>query len=198
MTIPNVIFTLANDITQRNLVKAIIENYHSYVPTYKSIGRRIDWLINYNDEIIGMIGVGSSTYPPPKDLLVYLNMTKDDYRLLFNLFANNWRFCLIKSIRNLGTIVLKELRRVAPVEWMNKYGDNLVYLITFVGGGHNGAVYKADNWTEIGKTSGLPPHKSSSMKWNDTSELKGLFVKPTGENRKLIFIKKVGEWSDYS
>ena len=40
------------------------------------------------------------------------------------------------------------------------------YLITFVAGGNNGAVYKADNWTLIGKTSGLPSHKSLSMKWN--------------------------------
>ena len=29
------------------------------------------------------------------------------------------------------------------------------------------------------------------MKWNDKKELKELFVKPTGENKKLIFIKKI-------
>jgi hypothetical protein len=61
--------------------------------------------------------------------------------------------------------------------------------MTFVGGGHNGAVYKADNWKVIGQTSGLPPHKSSSMKWNNKEQLKELFVKPTGENRKIILIK---------
>ena len=49
---------------QKDAVKYIIENYHSYVPTNASVGRRIDWLI-YEDDIfgsqpIGMIGLGSS------------------------------------------------------------------------------------------------------------------------------------------
>ena len=41
----------------------------------------------------------------------------------------------------------------------------------------------------VGETAGLPEHKSSSMKWNNNEELKELFVKPTGENKKLIFYK---------
>ena len=61
----------------------------------------------------------------------------------------------------------------------------------FVAGGNNGAVYKADNWELVGKTAGLPEHKSSSMKWNNKEELKELFVKPTGENKKLIFYKEL-------
>jgi hypothetical protein len=63
--------------------------------------------------------------------------------------------------------------------------------MTFVGGGHNGAVYLADNWKRIGETAGLPKHKSSSMKWNNKEELKDLFVKPTGENKKIILIKDI-------
>ena len=61
----------------------------------------------------------------------------------------------------------------------------------FVGGGNNGAVYKADNWKHIGFTAGLPEHKSSSMKWDNKDKLKNLFVKPTGENKKMIFIKEI-------
>jgi hypothetical protein len=83
------------------------------------------------------------------------------------------------------------MRKQAPIEWKRKYGDELTHLITFVAGGNNGAVYKADNWKQIGETAGLPKHKSSSMKWNDKEELKELFVKPTGENKKIIFIKNV-------
>ena len=96
-----------------------------------------------------------------------------------------------KSIKNGGTQILKQLRNLAPKAWKEKYGDDLKYLITFVGGGNNGAVYKADNWKMIGETAGLPKHKSSSMKWNNKEELKKLFVKPTGENKKLIFIKEI-------
>lgn len=184
----NLELVLISNKKDKETAKYIVENYHSYVPTFSSVGRRIDWLIKYNNETIGMIGIGSSTYPPCKDILDYLSITKNEYKSIFNSIANNWRFCMTKHIPNIGTQVLKMLRNEAPIEWYNKYGDKLIYLITFVGGGNNGAVYKADNWKHIGYTAGLPEHKPSSMKWNNNDELKKLFVKPTGENRKMIFI----------
>ena len=180
---------------QKNLVKNIIEQHHSYVPTNSSVGRRIDWLI-YQDtdllpECIGMIGLGSSVYPPPKDILNYLGVSKQEYKTVFNTIANNWRFCFSKQVRNAGTQVLKQLRQKAPSAWKEKYGDDLNHIITFVGAGKNGAVYLADNWKKIGETAGLPAHKSSSMKWHSNKELKELFVKPTGENKKIILIKSL-------
>jgi len=182
---------------QKNMVKYIIEKYHSYVPTSASVGRRIDWLVEYENEIIGMIGIGSSVYPPPKDLLNYIGLGKKEYRSIFNTIANNWRFCLMKSVPNLGTQILKSLRNQSAECWYEKYGDNLKYIITFVGGGNNGSVYRADNWKIIGETSGLPKHKSSSMKWHNKEELKERFVKPTGENKKLIFItEKIKKYTE--
>ena len=180
---------------QKDAVKYIIENYHSYVPTNASVGRRIDWLI-YEDDIfgsqpIGMIGLGSSVYPPPKDILRRMGVSKDEYRTIFNSIANNWRFCMIKSIPNAGTQILKKLRELAPIAWKDKYENDLKILITFVAGGNNGAVYLADNWEVIGKTAGLPKHKSSSMKWDKSEQLKEKFVKPTGENQKIILYKDI-------
>lgn len=185
-----------NTTEQKNLVKNIIENNHSYVPTNSSVGRRIDWLIfehkeNCLPECIGMIGIGSSVYPPPKDILRFLNVSKDEYKNIFNTIANNWRFCFSKSVKNAGTQVLKQLRLKSAEAWKRKYGNDLTHIITFVGAGKNGAVYLADNWKKIGETAGLPSHKSSSMKWNNKDELKELFVKPTGENKKIIFIKPI-------
>jgi hypothetical protein len=180
---------------QKETVKYIIENYHSYVPTNASVGRRIDWLIYENDEFgsqpVGMIGLGSSVYPPPKDILVRMGLHKNEYREIFNSIANNWRFCMVKSIPNAGTQILKELRKLAPVAWKEKYNDDLKVIITFVAGGNNGAVYLADNWEVIGKTAGLPDHKSSSMKWDNSEKLKEKFVKPTGENQKIILYKDI-------
>ena len=176
---------------QKEMVKRIIEMHHSYVPTTRSVGRRIDWLVYHDQRIVGMIGIGSSVYPPPKDILNHIGITKNEYRGVFNTFANNWRFCMMERIENAGTQILKQVRKNAPVLWKNKYGDDLKYLITFVAGGNNGAVYKADNWNLIGETSGLPKHKSVSMKWDDVKTLSEKFVKPTGENKKLIFIKEV-------
>lgn len=178
----------------RLLAKEIVENHHSYVPTYTSVGRRIDWLIYVDGILSGMIGIGSATYPPCKDLLRYLGMSKDDYRKAFNTIANNWRFCMSRDCPNVGTKILKILRHRARIEWWKKYGDDLDYLMTFVGSGHKGAVYLADNWECVGKTAGLPKHKSVSMKWDSasgTNTISDKFVKPTGENAKLIFVKKL-------
>jgi len=183
-----------NDI-QKAMVKRIIVKHHSYVPTHRSVGRRIDWLIYENDDFgskpVGMIGIGSSVYPPPKDLLRYVGMTKSEYKDNFNSFANNWRYCMTKSIPNAGSQILKQLRYLAPIEWKKKYKNFLSHLITFVGGDNNGAVYKSDNWEMVGETAGLPDHKSLSMKWDNKSQLKTKFVKPTGENKKLIFVTEI-------
>jgi len=187
----NIELRLVMDEHDKELARTIVENHHSYVPTYKSVGRRIDWLVYIDEELSGMIGIGSSTYPPCKDILRHLNITKSEYKSQFNSFANNWRFCMMRSVKNAGTQILKALRRAAKAEWKRKYGDDLRYIITFVGAGHNGAVYKADNWSCIGRTSGLPSHKSVSMKWDNSERIKEKFVKPTGENAKLIFIKEV-------
>ena len=184
---------------QKLQVKRIIENHHSYVTSNRSVGRRIDWLIYHSEhtnilgieEPVGMIGMGSSVYPPPKDILRYVGMTKSEYKDNFNSFANNWRYCMTTSIPNAGSQILKQLRQHAPTEWNRKYGNFLTHLVTFVGGGNNGAVYKADNWKHIGHTAGLPEHKSSSMKWDSKEELKNKYVKPTGENKKMIFIKNI-------
>ena len=184
---------------QKLQVKNIIEKHHSYVPSARSVGRRIDWLIFHPDyenafgipQAVGMIGVGSSVYPPPKDLLRYVGMSKSEYKDDFNSFSNNWRYCMRESIPNAGSQILKLLRRHAPIEWKKKYGDDLNYILTFVGGGNNGAVYRADNWDMVGHTAGLPEHDMVSMKWNDKEELKEKFVKPTGENKKLIFVTQV-------
>ena len=180
---------------QKDAVREIIENYHSYVPTSDSVGRRIDWLIYEEDGFgvrpVGMIGLGSSVYPPPKDILIEMGVSMEQYRSIFNSIANNWRFCMVKSIPNAGTQILRQLRTIAPAAWKQKYGDELKILITFVAGGNNGAVYLADNWKIIGKTAGLPEHKSSSMKWDNAEQLKEKFVKPTGENQKIIFYKDI-------
>ena len=184
------LYLIEND-EQRDIARVIVEQNHSYVPSFDSVGRRIDWFICVDDRIVGVIGVGSATYPPCKDVLSRLGVTKKEYKSIFNNIANNWRFCMKERIPNIGTRILKEMRGMAQYEWKKKYGDDLRYIITFVGGGHDGAVYKADNWEIIGTTSGLPSHKSVSMKWDNNEGIKDKFVKPTGEDKKIIFFKEL-------
>ena len=112
----------------KNTAKNIVENHHSYVPTFKSVGRRLDWLIFVDNEVKGMIGVGSSTYPPCKDVLKKLNINKEEYKKIFNNIANNWRFCMTEKIKNVGTMVLKQLREQAPIEWGKKNMEINLYI----------------------------------------------------------------------
>ena len=183
-------YIIEND-SQRTIAREIVEKNHSYVPSFDSVGRRIDWLICVDEKIVGVIGVGSATYPPCKDVLKRLGVTKSEYKNLFNNIANNWRFCMKERIPGISTRILKEMRLNAKYEWKKKFGDELLYIITFVGGGHDGAVYKADNWEIIGYTSGLPKHDAVSMKWDDPIGISEKFVKPTGEDKKIIFFKEL-------
>lgn len=175
----------------KQVVKYIIENYHSYVPNASSVGRRIDWLIYDDDELIGMIGIGSSVYPCPKDLLNRLSANIHNYRTdIFNSICNNWRFCMKTHVKNAGTQVLKLMRERAPIEWKKKYGDELVAIFTFVAGGNNGAVYKADNWEVIGMSSGVKMNKAYSTKWETAEEKKEKGLTRIGDvDKKIILFK---------
>lgn len=182
---------------QKQAVKDIIENYHSYVPNASSVGRRIDWLIYDDDtltglpELLGMIGVGSSVYPCPKDLMNRLGVDINSYRTqIFNRICNNWRFCMKTHRKNAGTQVLKLLREKAPIEWEKKYGDSLLAIFTFVAGGNNGAVYKADNWEVIGMSSGIKMSHAYSTKWETAEQKKekGL-IRIDNVSKKIILFK---------
>jgi hypothetical protein len=182
---------------QKHAVKDIIENYHSYVPNASSVGRRIDWLIYDDDtitglpELLGMIGVGSSVYPCPKDLMNRLGVDINSYRTeIFNRICNNWRFCMKTHRKNAGTQVLRLLRERAPIEWEKKYGDSLLAIFTFVAGGNNGAVYKADNWEVIGMSSGIKMSHAYSTKWETAEEKKekGL-TRIDDVSKKIILFK---------
>ena len=80
---------------QKSMVKDIIENHHSYVASNSSVGRRIDWVVFNDDKPIGMIGIGSSVYPPPKDILKHTKLSIKEYKNKFNSFANTC--CLFNS-----------------------------------------------------------------------------------------------------
>ena len=134
--------------------------------------------------IVDNLGVGGTQ----EHVLNFIKLFDEFNVTIISLFGDSF---YEKHIKNAGTQILKQFRNNAKVEWKNKYGDELKYIVTFVAGGKSGSVYKADNWSMIGETAGLPKHKSSSMKWDSSESLKEKFVKPTGENKKMIFIKSV-------
>jgi hypothetical protein len=183
----NIIF--ANSIDKNEISNQIVEKYHGYVASRKTVGRCLKYLIDYNNQYIGTFWLGSGFKPTPKSILDYFNMGQKQFDGIFNEIADNKRFCLIESVPNLGSIVLSGIRKRAKEDWFNIYGDQLQAIITTIGGDRKGSVYLADNWKVIGETSGLPSdRKSVSMKWNTSDEINDRFEKPTGENKKIILI----------
>ena len=116
-------------------------------------------------------------------------MSQKEFDHIFNEIADNKRFCMIKSVPNLGSRVLKEIRKRAKIDWKFLYGNDLRAIVTTIGNGKKGSVYLADNWIKIGETAGLPTdRKAVSMKWDNNESLKLNYAKPTGENKKTILI----------
>lgn len=178
---------IAETKAQKKLCDDFVIANHSYVASAKTVGRVIKYAILIDNDICGTFWLGSGFKPTPKDLLRHLDVSQKQFDFIFNSIADNKRFCMKTDIPNLGSQVLKKIRQRAATDWEYKYGNSLKGIVTTIGGGKSGAVYKADNWVVIGSTSGLPAaRKSVSMKWNDEETIAKRFVKPTGENKKMI------------
>lgn len=180
---------LAVSKDEKHMADEVVIQYHSYVASARTVGRVMKYLIYYDDELVGTFWVGSGFKPTPKAILEYFKVSQKEYDKIFNEIADNKRFAMTKHIKNVGTIAMKMIRSRVKQDWKNLYGNDLVAILTTIGNGKSGSVYKADNWKFIGETAGLPKErKSMSMKWNNQEEIKDRYVKPSGEDKKLIFI----------
>lgn len=183
------IITIAESKTEKQIADQLVINHHSYVASASTVGRVIKYLIWFDGELVGTFWIGSGFKPTPKSILNFFGKSQSEFDKIFNQVADNKRFAMAKKIPNLGSQILKEVRNRAAKDWKNRYGDELLAIVTTIGNGKNGAVYLADNWQKIGETAGLPSNrKSVSMAWNSGEEIAERFVKPTGENKKTILI----------
>lgn len=184
-----ILLTVAETPKDKKIADNIVIKHHSYVASARTVGRVIKYLIWYENRVVGTFWIGSGFKPTPKAILNFFKKSQFEFNKIFNEVADNKRFAMAESIPNLGSRILKEVRNRAAQDWYNRYGNDLQAIVTTIGNGKNGAVYLADNWQKIGETAGLPKReKSVSMKWNDSDEIKERYVKPTGENKKLILI----------
>lgn len=185
----NIRISVALSREDKKLADDFVVAYHSYVASPKTVGRCIKYLIYDNDILVGTFWLGSGFRPTPKAILEHFGIRQSDFDKIFNEVADNKRFCLRSPYPNFGSMVLSLIRKRSKGDWMERYGDNLRAIVTTVGADKSGSIYKADNWICIGETSGLPGgRKSVSMKWDNAETIKERFVKPTGENKKRIFI----------
>jgi len=143
---------------EHELFRQVVNEHHSYIKHTRTPTRRINWLVyeQPTNNLIGAIGINSATLNlSARDSMLECS-NEEKLKVLKN-FGNNYRFALIKeniTIKNAGSQVLKAFRDEAKKEWKSKYGDDLLGIETFVKPPWNGTVYKADNWEQLGMTSG--------------------------------------------
>lgn len=180
---------LADTKEQKDIANQIVIDFHSYVPTTRTVGRCLKYIVSYEGRDVGTFWLGSGFKPTPKAILNFFKKSQKEFDKIFNCVADNKRFCMKESIPNLGSQILSAIRKRAKKDWFEKYGDDLIAIVTTIGADKNGAIYLADNWKNIGQTAGLPSNrKPVSMKWDDAEQINAKFTKPTGENKKHILI----------
>lgn len=147
-----------------------------------------------------MWGLGSA-FARPKAVAAYMGK----HGCAFNEVGNNIVYCLAgHTDRNAGTKLLRLLRLDAAAWWLERYGDTLKALQTFILPPRNGAVYKADNWEELGETSAgksmrmvtlygadRDKHPEAEVRTFKSGEVKYLLREWAESEPKLIFMRLV-------
>jgi hypothetical protein len=145
----------------RELWNEIVLTYHSYRADTKFAGRRLDYLIYATDAAgnplypIGALGFGSAILPMPRCLDRFIGWTRLQRTWMLRYVVYNYRFTLTPAARpNDGSKVLGLVRRLLPRDWERKYGWRPVLLVSFLGPGKKGTVYRAAGWRVLGYTKG--------------------------------------------
>jgi hypothetical protein len=183
---------------ERKMMSYIITKFHSYVPTVKTVGRAINYLVYWKGYPIGVIGGGSPPSPLTKciqDYFVpYVGSWEASHALKKRVtpsLANNWRFCMTPdSPHNGGTKVLSIFTARLKKDWEMRYGVPLRWILTYVADDHEGSVYKGSNWKFLGMTKGF--HRKGCCYRNDP--LSRQTARPRENVKttpKKIFIKDV-------
>ena len=158
---------------ERRLLKEFVESNHSYVPNANYFGRVIDyWIEDKEGERVGAISFKSGDLPLPSELhkrlkLPFRIQCRDYYDWHFpnHAFLNNVRYTLVENVvPNFASQVLALGRKRAIKDWKERWGIEVLCFYTYVGGGHEGTTYIADNWIPIGETKGrLTAREAASL-----------------------------------
>ncbi len=152
-----------------------------YIPNKGSIGQQLHYLIYLEKEIVGIISGGSAAYAT-RSRDDFFGITKENRTVALNGIIDNTVFRLERNLPNLGTQVLSLWRRKVAEDWEEKYHVTPCGFETFIieNDSRKGAMYKADNWTFVGETSG-------STKVHNHGADKA--AERVGSVRKLVFCK---------
>jgi len=187
--------------TDRSIASEFVNANHSYIKWADRPSRKMYWLLLEDARVVGVFGLGSA-FARPKAIAAYM----ESNGIKFNELANNIVYCLAgHTDKNAGTKLLSIVRRDAEVWWRERYGDTLKAFQTFILPPRTGAVYKADNWTQLGSTTGgkaqscktlygadRDAHPEAEVRTFKGGEVRYLLRTWTTTEPKLIFMKLCG------
>ena len=160
-----------------------------YIPDRGVVGQQLQYLIFYENEIVGVIGGASSVYTNEfRDEYFGLSKEKELKTRQLNSIVNNNIFRLTYPAPNLASIAIAMWRKRICQDWKTLYGIEVSGFETFVveerlwdGRTRNGCCYRSDNWELVGISKG---YKNTNVRGRNTPS-------KTLKRRKLVYCKKL-------
>lgn len=158
-----------------------------YVENHGTIGRQIHYKILRENEMVGIITGASAVWAcKPRD--DFFGITSGNRENVISKIICNTVFRLEDNRPNLGSQILAIFRRRVVFDWMRLYDETPIGFETFIfGEGRFGSLYKADNWTYCGLTSGsakCKPHGAYNPGERRETEIKMVFCKRVAKEVK--------------
>lgn len=130
---------------------------HHFLGALPKIGATLWYVARWRDAWLALLGFSAAALKcGARDRWIGWDFRSQYDRL--HLVANNSRFLILPGARvaNLGSRVLALCERRLAADWPARFGHPLLLLETFVDPArHRGTVYRAANWTCVGRTRGF-------------------------------------------
>ena len=167
----------------------VIRDRH-YIPNRGCIGAQLHYLIELDNEIVGVISGASPAFDvKTRDQFFGLSSKPDRKGAQLKHILGNNVFRLEVRRPNLGTQVLALWRRTVIKDFRSTYHRELVGLESFIEPSEcrHGALYRADNWSQVGITAGTARRQHGIRNNGQHS------VSRVQTTRKLIMVRWVGD-----
>ena len=168
---------------EAQLWNMLVSQFH-YLHSSRVVGRQIKYLVYAGERPIACIGWGDASWALKiRDQWIGWTVGGRERRL--HLVINNVRFLILPwvKVKNLASYVLARSRPAILDDWEAKYGFRPLLLETFVDiQQFQGTCYRAENWLELGVTSGYAKKGNSH---HNSQAPKALFVYPAARDAQV-------------
>lgn len=159
----------------------LLEKHH-YLGAPKCVGQRLFYVATVGNKWVALL-VWNSAANHLRHREEYIRWNPEQRRRRRTLLANNSRFLILPGIDcpNLASRILSQCLAALGADWTRRYGHPILLVETFVDPEQfSGASYRANGWTELGRTAGYGRTRGDYYVQHDKPKL--LFVRPLAKN----------------